>query len=79
MKEIFYLSAHETHKKYDLFVHSRNATKYGNHSVRVLWLHISNSLPEEIKKLFSLHAFKNYIKGLCGQKSKCYLCQTSLK
>ena len=24
MKEIFYLSPHETHKKYDLFVHSRN-------------------------------------------------------
>ena len=28
MKEIFYLSPHETHKKYDLFVHSRNTTKY---------------------------------------------------
>ena len=30
MKEIFYLSPHETHKKYDLFVRSRNTTKYGN-------------------------------------------------
>ena len=33
MKEIFYLSPHETHKKYDLFVHSHNTTKYGNQSL----------------------------------------------
>ena len=79
MKEIFYLSPHETHKKYDLFVHSRNTTKYGNHSLRVLGPHIWNSLPEEIKKVSSLDAFKNYIKSWCGQKSKCCLCQTSLK
>ena len=39
-KEIFYLSFHETHKKYDLFVHRRNTTKYGNHSLRVLEPHI---------------------------------------
>ena len=46
IKEIFYLSPHETHKKYDLFVHSRNAAKYGNNSLRVLEPHIWNSLPE---------------------------------
>ena len=71
MKEIFYLFPHETDKKYNLFVHSRNKTKYGNHSLRVLGPHIWNSLPEEIKKLSSLNAFKNYIKGWYGQKSKC--------
>ena len=27
MEEIFYLSLHETHKKYDLFLHSRHTTK----------------------------------------------------
>ena len=70
---------HQTHKKYDLFVHSHNTTKYGNHSLRVLGPHIWNSLSEEIKKLSSLNAFKNYIKSSCGQKSKCHLCQTSLK
>ena len=32
MKEIFYLSSHETPKKYDLLVHSRNAIKYGRTS-----------------------------------------------
>ena len=26
-KETFYLSPHETHKKYDLFIHRRNTTK----------------------------------------------------
>ena len=70
MKEIFYLSPHETNKKYDLFVYCRNTTKYGNHSLRVLGPHIWNSLSEEIKQLSSLNAFKNYIKSWCGQKSK---------
>ena len=49
MKEIFYLSPHETDKKYDLFAYRRNTKKYGNHSLRVLVPHIWNSLPEEIK------------------------------
>ena len=59
MKEIFYLFPHEIHKKYDLFVHSRNTTKYDNHSLRVVGPHIWNSSPEEIKQLSSLNAFKN--------------------
>ena len=49
MKEIFYLSPHETDKKCDLFAYRRNTKKYGNHSLRVLGPHIWNSLPEEIK------------------------------
>ena len=76
MKEIFYLSPHETHKKYYIFIHRCNITKNDNHSLR--GPHIWNSLPEEIKQLSSLNGFKNYIKSWCGQKSKCYLCQTSL-
>ena len=79
MKDLFYLSPHETHQKYDLFVHHRNKKTYGNHSLKVLGPHIWNSLPEEIKQLSSLSAFKNYIKGRRAQKSKCYLCQASLK
>ena len=43
MKEIFYLSPHETNKKYDVFVHNRNTTKYGHHSLKVLDL-ISGTL-----------------------------------
>ena len=75
MKESFYLSYNETHKKYDLFAHSCNTTKYANHSLKVLGPHIWNSLPEKIKELSSLNAINNYIKSWCGQKSKCYLCQ----
>ena len=73
MKEIFYLSLHKTHEKYDLFVHRRNATKYGNHSLSVLGLHIWNSLPEEIKQLSSLNAFKNYIIGVAKKPSATYV------
>ena len=76
MKEIFYLSPDETHKKYDLFDQSRNTAQCRNHSLRVLGSHIWNSLPEEIEQLSSLNAFKNYIKSWCSQKSKSYLCQT---
>ena len=40
MKEIFYLSPSlMKHKKYDLFVHCLNRTKYGNH-LRVLKPHV---------------------------------------
>ena len=63
MKEISYLSLHETHNKYNLFVHSRNTTKYGNHSLRVLGTHIRSSLPEEMKQLSSLDAFEDYVKS----------------
>ena len=63
MKEIFYLSPHETYKKYKVFVYSRKI-KYKNHSLRVRVIHIWNSLLEEIKQLSSVNekAFKNYIK-----------------
>ena len=66
MKEIFYLSPYETHKKYDLYVQKRNTTKYGSHTLRVLGAHIWNSLPEKIKKLSSLNEFKSFIKQWCG-------------
>ena len=68
VKEIFYLSPHETNKKYDLFVHSRNTTEYGSHSLRVPGPYIWNSLPEEIKKLFSSNAFKKVHKKLVWPK-----------
>ena len=74
MKEIFHLSPYRTHKKYDLFVHSRNTTKFGNHSLKVLGAHIWNYLPDEIKKLSSLSAFKDFIRNWFGPKCKCHLC-----
>ena len=76
MKEIFHISPYETHKKHDLFVHSRNTTKFGNHSLKVLGAHIWNALPEEIKKLTSLSAFKHFTKSWFGPKCKCHLCNS---
>ena len=32
MKSIFYLSPYQTHKKYDIFVHSRNTASFGDKS-----------------------------------------------
>ena len=43
--------------------------KYGNHSLRVFEPQIWNSLPEEIKQISSLNAFKIYIKSWCGKKT----------
>ena len=33
MKGIFYLSPYQTHKKYDIFVHSRNTASFGDKSL----------------------------------------------
>ena len=73
MKEIFNLSPHETHKKYDLFVQSRDTTIFGNYSLRVLGPHMWNPLIEEIKQLSSLNTFKNYTQSWCGQKKQVLL------
>ena len=70
MKGIFNLSPHETCEKYDLFVHSRDTTMFGNYSLRVLGPHMWNPLIEEIKQLSSLNAFKNYTQSSCGQKKQ---------
>ena len=75
MKEIFHLSPYVTHKKHDLYVHSKNTTKYGSHSLKALGSHVWNSLPDQIKKLSSLNAFKDFIKNWSGPNCKCYLCR----
>ena len=33
MKDIFYLSPYQIHKKYDIFVHSRNTASFGDKSL----------------------------------------------
>ena len=75
MKEIFHLSPYVTHKKHDLYVHGKNTTKYGSHSLKALGSHVWNSLPDKIKKLTSLNAFKDFIKNWFGPNCKCYLCR----
>lgn len=75
MKSIFHLSPYVTHKKYDLYVHKRNTTKYGNHSLKVFGAQVWNSLPEKIKALTTINTFKDYIKNWFGPKCKCSLCR----
>ena len=74
MKDIFYLSPYQTHKKYDIFVHSRNTASFGDISLRALGPHVWNSLPENIKSTDTISVFKNFIKNWCGPKCKCKNC-----
>ena len=75
MKDIFYYSPYQTHKKNNLFVPRRNTTKYGDKSLRVLGAHVWNSLPENVKVINSLSCFKEYMKDWFGVNCKCYMCK----
>ena len=72
MKDIFHYCQNKSHKKHNFHVHSRNTSRYGNNSLRVLGAHIWNSLPENIKSTDSIYELKNFLKGWYG--CKCYLC-----
>ena len=74
MKDIFYFSPYNTHKKYDIFVNSRNTSSYGDKSLRALGPHIWNSLPENIKSTNSIFVFKKFLKNWSGPKCKCKYC-----
>ena len=74
MKDIFHLSENKSHRKYNLHIHTRKSTKYGDRSLRVLGAHIWNLLPENIKSTNSIHVFKEFIRKWFGHKCKCYLC-----
>ena len=49
MKEIFYISPRNTHRKHDIFFQIRKTTKYGDNSLRAMGPHLENSLPEKNK------------------------------
>ena len=72
MKDIFHYCQSKSHNEHNLHVHSRNTSRYGNNSLRVLGAHIWNSLPENIKCTDSVYELKNFLKGWYG--CKCYLC-----
>ena len=40
MKDIFHYCQNKSHKKHNLHVHSRNTSRYGDNSLRVLGAHI---------------------------------------
>ena len=60
-----------THRKYDILVHSQDASSYSDRSLRVLGPHTWNSLPENIKSTTSVIIFKDFIKNWFGPKCKC--------
>ena len=68
MKEIFYYCPYNTHRKYDIFVCSRNTSSFGDNSLRALGPHIWNSLPESIKSTDSISVFKSFIQKLVWSK-----------
>ena len=74
MKDIFNFPQYSTHRKHDIFVHSRNTSNYGDRSLRALGLHTWNSLKENIKSTTSIIIFKDFTKSWFGPKCKCKLC-----
>ena len=71
MKDIFHYCQNKSQKKHNLHnhnVHSRNTSRYGNNSLRVLGAHIWNRLPENIKCTDSAHKPKNPLKGWHDRK-----------
>ena len=51
MKEIFFISPHDTHRRNEIFVQSQKKKKknYGNESLRALFLPLWNILSEKNK------------------------------
>ena len=74
MKDIFYYSPYNTHRKYDIFVYSRNTSSFEDKSLQALGPHIWNSLPESIKPADSISIFKSFIKNWSNPKCKCKYC-----
>ena len=57
MTDIFYYSRNVTHKKHNLYIHTQNATKFGNMCLSAIGALIWNALPEHIKSTTSLLEF----------------------
>ena len=62
MKDIFHYSPNVTHKKHNLYIHTKNTTKFGNKSLRAFGASIWNRLPQYIKSTTSLLKLKQFTK-----------------
>ena len=49
-----------THKKYNLYIHTQNTTKFGNKSSRAFGANIWNKLPHYIKLITLLLEYKKF-------------------
>ena len=79
MKDIFHYSPNVTHN--NLYIHTHNATKFGNKSLRAFGVNIWNaltescSMPEYIKLTTLLLKLKKITKTWPGLKYKCSICK----
>ena len=74
MKKIFSKTTNLTHRPLDINFNQNNTTKYENNILRSLGPHISNSLPNEIKKETEYEKIKNNMNDWFGLKCKCNMC-----
>ena len=68
MKDIFCLSTYQTHRKYDIFVHSRNTASFGDKGLRALGPCMCNSLPGDIESADTISVFRGFVGGWCGPR-----------
>ena len=61
MKYIFHYCQNKSHKKHNLYVHSRNTSRYGNSGLCALGAHIWNSLAENIKFTDLVYELQNFL------------------
>ena len=74
MKEMFSKTTNLTQRPVDINFNQNDTTKYENSSLWSLGLHISNSLPSEIKEETKYEKFKNYMNDWFSLKCKCNMC-----
>ena len=75
MIDIFHYSPNVTHRKHNLYIHTQNATKFGDKKLRAFDANIWNTLPEYIKLTTSLLEFQQFIKTWRGPTYKCSVCK----
>ena len=75
MKDSFHYSPNVIHRKRNLYIHTQNATKFGDKKLRAFGANIWNTLPEYIKLTTSLLEFQQFIKTWRGPTYKCSVCK----
>ena len=73
IKEIFYISAHNTHRRHNISVQSEKI-KHGGNNFRVLGPDLWNALAEKIKSTTTMFVFKDFVLTWSVPKCRCKLC-----
>ena len=62
MKDNFFISPQNSHRRHEMFVQSRKTAKYAAKSLRGLPSHLWILLPEKIKSMASIFIFRDFSK-----------------